>query len=150
MTKTTYPDTGKIIKAITDRINVKEIANIIRDSIKDNMDNGINADGTKMQELAKETIRIKKAKGGIAPSKPLIFKGGSQKGVKSTGIDKKNAVVTSTGMAKDYYGKKNISSKKMFEYQALQARDPFGVSEEADKQIDKYIRRKLGGQRNKN
>lgn len=134
----------KVISAITKKIDVKEIANIIRDDIQANFDKGLNADGTKMLELSPETIAIKKKRGGIAPTKPLIFKGGSKKGIKTTRISDKEAVVTSTGMAKNYYGNGGISSAEMLIYQRKVARDPFGISDNAENNIEKYLRKQLG------
>lgn len=142
-TTTTYPDMKQIISEITARLDVKEMANIVSDDIKNNIDKGLNADGSKMKPLSPATIEIKKKRGGISPSKPLIFKGGSQKGVKTQRVNSKEALVISTGFAKGYYGG-GIGSTDMFKYQEKATRDPFGVSKRAVDLIVKYIKEKLG------
>lgn len=135
----------KVIQAITNRIDVKEIANVVVKSIDDNFNKGLNADGSKMRPLAKQTIEIKKKRGGIAPTKPLIFKGGSKKGVKSIRINQKEAQVVSTGMAKNYFeGSRDISSVDMFKYQEKQDRKPFGINEKVIQDVIKLVKKQLG------
>lgn len=135
----------KVIQAITNKIDVKELANVVRDSIKENFDKGLNADGSKMRPIAKVTIDIKRKQGGIAPTKPLIFKGGSQKGIQSLRISKKEAQVVSTGMAKNYFKSSgDISSKDMLKFQAKADRKPFGVSGKALKSVLELVKKQLG------
>ena len=143
MIKTEYPDMKKIVSEIVKRIDVKEIANIIRDDIQVNFDKGLNADGTKMTQLKASTVKVKQKQGGISPKSPLVFKGGSKKGIKSTRINDKEAVITSTGMAKGYYGG-GISSQEVLKIQSEKGRDPFGISDTAFKKVEQYIKKQLG------
>lgn len=129
---------GSKLRERIDSLNIKEIANIVRDDINKNFDKGQNADGSKMKSLNPETIKIKKKRGGINPSKPLIFKGGTQKGIKSQTITPKEAVIISTGNAKGYYGG-STSGKDVLRFQRGKGRDPFGVSKNAIRAIRKYI-----------
>lgn len=144
MTKTTYPDMKKIVAEITSKIDVVEVANIIRDGVKSRIDKGKNYDGSAMTALKPATVKTKRKQGGIAPTKPLIFKGGTQKGVQSQRINGKEALVISTGNAKGYYGGSQ-SSANILKFQADKGRDPFGVSDSDMKEVEKYIKRKLVG-----
>ena len=142
--ETKHPDIDKDIEKLFqkqfDKINVAEIANIFRDDIQSNFDKGLNADGSKMRSLSRETIALKKKAGGIAPMKPLIFKGGSQRGMQTQRVSKNEAIVVPTGNAKNYFSNKTISTVDMLGYQAKADREPFGISDKADKKVDKYLK----------
>lgn len=133
----------KIIEAVTAKIDVKEIANLIRDNNKKRIEKGINVDGSKMKALDPKTIAVKKKQGGISPSSPLIFKGGTTKGIQSQSINKKEAIIQPSGTAKGYFGGQ-ISSKDMLKYQAEKGRDPYGVSNDDMNDVDKLLRKQLG------
>lgn len=135
----------KIVNEITSRLDVVEIANIVRDSVKDNFETGKNYDGSSMKSLQGKTIQLKSKQGGIAPSKPLIYKGGSQRGIQTQRISKKEALIVSTGNAKNYFTGKTISASEMLKHQADKGREPFGVSDKAMTNVEKYIKRKLVG-----
>lgn len=143
MIKTTYPDTKKLLKTITDKIDVKEIATMIAGNVQKRIDSGTNADGSKMTPLKPATIKVKQKKGGISPNKPLVFKGGTQKGIKSVRISKKEAHVVSTGMAKGYYGG-GKGSIEVLKYQREKGRDPLNVSKEDIQDTTKLLRKQLG------
>ncbi len=133
----------KVISDITKKIDVKEIATAIAVNVQKRIDSGVNADGSKMTPLKKQTIDIKRKQGGIAPSKPLVFKGGTKKGIKSVRISNKEAHVVSTGMAKGYFGG-GISSKKVLEFQRDKGRDPMSVSKDDVQDVIKLVKKQLG------
>lgn len=134
----------KLISKLTSKIDVKEIANIIRDDIEDRFEEGKNFDGKNMKPILKSTIDIKRQRGGINPSKPLVFKGGSKSGIRALTISKKEAVIIPIGTAKGYFGK-SISSGTMLRFQREKGRDPFGVSKDARKAIVNYIKSLFSG-----
>lgn len=129
---------GSKIRERIESLDIKEIANIVKDDIKERFDKGLNADGSKMTALKSGTIKVKKKQGGINPSKPLIFKGGSQKGIKSVRINNKEADIVSTGYAKGYYDG-GESTVNVLKYQRDKGRNPFGISKNALRAIRKYI-----------
>lgn len=131
--------TGSILKEKLARLNAKEFANIIRDDIKDNIEKSRNADNTRMTPLKAKTIETKKKQGGIAPRKPLIFKGGTQKGIQSQTLTQKEAIVVSSGSAKGYY-RGQTPSIDVLKYQIKKGRDPFGISDRAIRAIRKRIK----------
>lgn len=133
----------KVIQAITNKIDVKEIATAIAGNVQDRIDKGRNADGSTMTPLKDITVKIKQKRGGISPRTPLVFKGGTKKGIKSVRISKKEAHVVSTGMAKGYYGG-GISSKKVLEFQRDKGREPLAVAEQDIKDAIKIVKRQLG------
>lgn len=138
-------DLSGIQKVIDDasKIDVGVMADIIRDDIIDRFEEGTNWRGGKMKPLKKETINIKRKKGGINPSKPMVFKGGTRNGIKSEKLNSKEAIIIPTGTAKGYYGGE-ISSVDVIRFQRDKGRDPFGISKKASKEIDKYIEKTLG------
>jgi len=142
-TETTTPDMKKVIQAITNKIDVKELANVVRDNVKKRIDTGKNADGSSMTPLKPATIKTKQKQGGIDPRKPLVFKGGTQKGVQAQTVSKKEAHVVSTGMAKGYFGK-NVSSKEVLKFQRDKGRDPFAVSKDDVQDVIKLVKKQLG------
>lgn len=133
----------KVIQAITNKINVKELANVVRDNVKKRIDSGKNADGSSMTPLKPLTVKIKQKQGGISPRSPLVFKGGTQKGIQSVTISKKEAQIVSTGMAKGYFGG-GVSSKKVLEFQRDKGRDPMTVSKDDVQDVIKLVKKQLG------
>lgn len=133
----------KVISDITKKIDVKEIATAIAVNVQKRIDSGVNADGSRMTPLKKETIDIKRKQGGIAPSKPLVFKGGTKKGIKSVRINNKEAHVVSTGMAKGYFGK-NLSSVEVLRYQKDKGRNPLEVSKDDLTTVKQILKKQLG------
>lgn len=133
----------KIVSALTAKIDVREIANLLRDNVKKRIDTGKNYDGSAMTPLKAKTVATKRKQGGIKPSSPLIFKGGTQKGIQAQTVSKKEAQVVSSGMAKGYFGG-GISSGKVLKYQKDKGRDPMGVSKDDVKDVIKLVKEQLG------
>lgn len=133
----------KLISKLTSKIDVKEIATVIAGNVQDRIDRGKNADGSAMTPLKDSTIKIKQKRGGISPRTPLVFKGGTQKGIKSVRISQREAHVVSTGMAKGYFGG-GISSKKVLEFQRDKGRDPMSVSKDDVQDVIKLVKKQLG------
>lgn len=136
--------TGKTLTQRLAKLEAIDFANIVKDDIQERFDKGLNIDSSRMTPLKKETIAIKKRRGGIAPSKPLIFKGGSKKGVKTQRISRTEAIVYPTGNAKGYYGGSK-SSKEVLGFQRQKGRNVWGVSELAKRKIRKSAKDKLLG-----
>lgn len=116
---------------------------MIAGNVQKRIDSGTNADGSKMTPLKPATIKVKQKKGGISPNKPLVFKGGTKKGIKSVRISNKEAHVVSTGMAKGYYGG-GKGSIEVLKYQREKGRDPLNVSKEDIQDTTKLLRKQLG------
>jgi len=135
---------GSVVREKLARLQAIEFANVVRDGIRSRFNKSQNVDGTKMTPLKPETIQVKKKKGGIDPKKPLVFKGGTQKGIQAQAINQKEAIVVSTGNAKGYYGG-STSSQDVIGYQRIKGRDPFGVSDKDRKNIKKRIKELLVG-----
>ncbi len=127
------------------KLEAIEFANNIKDDIQENFDKSRNVDGSAMKPLKKETIAIKRKQGGISPTKPLIFKGGSKKGVKTQRISRVEAIVYPTGNAKHYFGKSSTPSKTVLKFQRPQDRDPWGVSKRAVKKNRELVKKRLLG-----
>lgn len=133
----------KVISEVTSKIDVKEIALKVAGNVQKRIATGKNADGSSMTPLKSSTIKVKQKQGGISPSTPLVFKGGTQKGINAVKVSNKEAHVISTGQASGYYGGR-ISSEKVLQYQSEKGRNPMEVSNSDMSDVEKLLRKQLG------
>ena len=142
-TSRTKTVTGRTLKDRLSKLTAIDLAEVVKKDIQERFDKSLNADNSRMTPLKPQTIALKRKRGGIAVSRPLVFKGGTQKGIRTQEISRTEAWVLATGKASGYYGGE-IDSKKMLGYQISKGRSPYGISDKAKKGMNKIIKAKLG------
>lgn len=133
-------DLKPILNKVEGAFSLKELANLIIEDIRENIEQSKNFDGSAMSPLRPSTISLKAKSGGLAPSKPLIFKGGLISGIKMESVNKDEVHIIEKGISKDYSKSKSIPSTKILQMQWDKGRKPFGVSQKALNRINARIK----------
>lgn len=127
----------KLVKKYT--LDMQALGEVVVSELEKNYDKSRNADGSKMTPLKPATIAYKRKLGSANATKPLI----------RTGILRKSNFAITTGRNKveisvrDFV-RNGTTNNKILDFQEKFNRKPFGMSDEIDKQVDKFLDKALG------